>query len=114
MIAETALGRSARQTMLHAIADKALDSSIVQFDGDADDHCAFGLAEPLENAAIQLDLLGGHFQLPAGHLKGRRILKDRNRLMRPIVVGVKDDPMAVRRLGFLIRGGEVGSHELDP
>jgi len=72
------------------------------------------LKDDIPDPAIQFDLLGGHFQLPAGHLKGRRILKDRNRLMRPIVVGVKDDPMAVRRLGFLIRGGEVGSHELDP
>src|SRR5204862_4979214 len=88
-----ALRRPAGKTVLDPVADKAFRSTVVHFNRYTDHHGSLWLAEPLENAAVQLDLLGGHFQLPAGHLEGRRVLEDRNRLVRPIVVGVKNDPV---------------------
>src|SRR5439155_25904227 len=68
-------------------------AAVVHFDRHADDQGPLRLAEALENAPIQLNLLGGHFQLPAGHLKGRRILEDWNRLVWPIVIAVENDPV---------------------
>ena len=55
---------------------KHLGAAIVHADGDADDHGPLGLAQPLQDAVVEVDDLGHGFELAAGHLEGGRVLED--------------------------------------
>ena len=58
VIAQTALGRAARQAVLHAIADEHFGAPVVHAHRDADDHGPLGLAQPLQDALVDVDDLG--------------------------------------------------------
>ena len=105
MIAQATLGGPAGQAVLDAEADETFGAAVIHADRDGDDNGPLGLAEPLQHAGVKVHVLGDHFQLPPGHLKGRRVFKDGDRFVG-LAVGSVDDRCACGHRHLLHNGRE--------
>ena len=108
MVAQAALGRSAGEAVLDAVADEDFGTAIVHAHGNADDHGPLGLAEANADIGVEVDGFGDLVELPQGHLEGRGVLENRDGSVGTVVGSVGDRRSAVtggRRVGCLCSGG---------
>ena len=69
MIAQPALGGAEREVMLHAVAGKNFGGTIVEANGQRDDHGALGKFEAVAMTPGNLQVVGNDVKLPAGHVE---------------------------------------------
>ena len=70
-VADAALGRAARDGVLHAESGEDFEVAVIHLHGDVDREFAVGIAQHAPQAFIQIELLGG--QIEAGALRLPRI-----------------------------------------
>src|SRR5262249_43958040 len=91
---QAALGRAARQAVLHAEAGEDLGMAVLHARRHRDDHRPPRRVQPLEHTRIDVDVLGDGIELLTSHLEGGRVAVDGDRRMRTairIAVMVNDD-----------------------
>ena len=78
MVAKTALRRSARHVVLHAIAGKNLHLPVIHLRGDGNFQHALGRAQDLPQSRIQLQVLSGKIELNLSDAKRVQVLARRD------------------------------------
>ena len=68
VVADAALGRTAAEVVLDAIAGEDLDAAVVHLHREVDDELAPRLAEDLAQSGIEVEPLGGEIELLLGDL----------------------------------------------
>ena len=67
MVADAALGRSAADVVLDAMAGEDLDVAVVEGDREVDGELSLRNAQDAAHAVIEVELLGGVVELRLGH-----------------------------------------------
>ena len=70
VVADAALGRTAAEVVLDAVAGEDLDAAVVHLHREVDDELAARLTEDLAQSGIQVQALGGEVELLLGDLPG--------------------------------------------
>src|SRR5262249_39455195 len=74
VISQSALGGAAGQAVLDPVACEDLGTAVVHAHGDADDDGTLGSTEAVQDALVDVDVLGSQVKLLAGHAKRGRVI----------------------------------------
>ena len=66
MVADAALGRSAAEVVLDAVAGEDLDAAVIHLHREVDDELAARLAQDLAQSRIEIEALRGQIELLLG------------------------------------------------